>query len=318
MRPTTSSTWRCASGRRAVRSRRRGRAWPPRRGIAGCARCWAGLLLIGAASCFRRRCSSRTDWWRSGVGAAPTALSESGFGAGARRAADAARRRAVESRRRAAGVTDLYFVGFAGDARDDDFRKDVLAAQRVMDERWDTRGRSIVLIEQPGDAARHADGDGHEPARDAERDRRRDRCRRGRRDGVSRGPAAAATARSQPTLPPLELVPLIARGAADAARRGRHRVADRRRVGVPWRTPSSRRSRTDTTIVLAARRRRRGVQRAQRDATRFGDALFATRSRMPSRCARRSRQRRRAVAAGSGGEPPASRSCTLGRRSRTS
>ena len=28
------------------------------------------------------------------------------------------------------GVTDLYFVGFAGDARDDVFRKDVQAARR--------------------------------------------------------------------------------------------------------------------------------------------------------------------------------------------
>jgi len=46
-------------------------------------------------------------------------------------------------------VTDLYFVGFAGDAREDVFRKDVLAAQRVMDERWGTEGRSLVLINNP-------------------------------------------------------------------------------------------------------------------------------------------------------------------------
>jgi hypothetical protein len=43
------------------------------------------------------------------------------------------------------GVTDLYFVGFAGDARDAGYLADVNSAQRVMDERWDTRGRSIVL-----------------------------------------------------------------------------------------------------------------------------------------------------------------------------
>jgi hypothetical protein len=46
-------------------------------------------------------------------------------------------------------VTDLYFVGFAGDAREDVFRKDVLAAQKVMDERWGTDGRSIALINNP-------------------------------------------------------------------------------------------------------------------------------------------------------------------------
>lgn len=34
-----------------------------------------------------------------------------------------------------AGVTDLYFVGVAGDATGDAFREDVEAAQRVMDER---------------------------------------------------------------------------------------------------------------------------------------------------------------------------------------
>ena len=46
-------------------------------------------------------------------------------------------------------VTDLYFVGFAGDAHEDVFRKDVQAAKRVMDERWGTDGRSIVLINNP-------------------------------------------------------------------------------------------------------------------------------------------------------------------------
>jgi hypothetical protein len=46
-------------------------------------------------------------------------------------------------------VADLYFVGFAGDAREDVFRKDVLAAQKVMDERWGTEGRSLALINNP-------------------------------------------------------------------------------------------------------------------------------------------------------------------------
>ncbi len=47
------------------------------------------------------------------------------------------------------GLTDLYFVGFAGDAREDVFRKDVQAAQRMMDERWGTEGRSLALINNP-------------------------------------------------------------------------------------------------------------------------------------------------------------------------
>ena len=47
------------------------------------------------------------------------------------------------------GSADLYFVGFAGDGREDVFRKDVQAARRVMDERWSTSGRSLALINNP-------------------------------------------------------------------------------------------------------------------------------------------------------------------------
>jgi hypothetical protein len=47
------------------------------------------------------------------------------------------------------GVTDLYFVGFAPYGTQDVFRKDVEAAQKVMDERWGTARRSIVLINNP-------------------------------------------------------------------------------------------------------------------------------------------------------------------------
>ena len=47
------------------------------------------------------------------------------------------------------GVTDLYFVGFAPYGAQDVFRRDVEAAQHVMDERWGTSGRSIVLVNNP-------------------------------------------------------------------------------------------------------------------------------------------------------------------------
>ena len=43
------------------------------------------------------------------------------------------------------GITDLYFVGFDADAREPALREDIVQAQHVMDERWDTRGRSVVL-----------------------------------------------------------------------------------------------------------------------------------------------------------------------------
>jgi hypothetical protein len=47
------------------------------------------------------------------------------------------------------GVTDLYFVGFAPDATEDVFRKDIVAARDLFDERFDTEGRSVALINSP-------------------------------------------------------------------------------------------------------------------------------------------------------------------------
>jgi hypothetical protein len=45
-----------------------------------------------------------------------------------------------------AGVADLYFVGFAGDGRQDVFMNEVLYVRDLMDDRFDTRGRSVALI----------------------------------------------------------------------------------------------------------------------------------------------------------------------------
>ncbi|HKK07223.1 MAG TPA: C13 family peptidase [Gammaproteobacteria bacterium] len=44
------------------------------------------------------------------------------------------------------GVADMYFVGFAGYARQDVFRKEVEYTRRLFDKRFDTRGRSVMLI----------------------------------------------------------------------------------------------------------------------------------------------------------------------------
>jgi len=53
------------------------------------------------------------------------------------------------------GRADLYFVGFAPDSRRDGFRLDVEAAQQVMDERWDTGNRSLVLANNAATVAQH-------------------------------------------------------------------------------------------------------------------------------------------------------------------
>jgi hypothetical protein len=47
------------------------------------------------------------------------------------------------------GVTDLYFVGFAPFAGEDVFRKDMELARDLFDQRFDTEGRSIVLLNNP-------------------------------------------------------------------------------------------------------------------------------------------------------------------------
>ncbi len=50
------------------------------------------------------------------------------------------------------GITDLYFVGAAGWSGQDVFAREVRSARKLFDERFDTRGRSIVLAnEKAGD-----------------------------------------------------------------------------------------------------------------------------------------------------------------------
>ncbi|VAX01969.1 hypothetical protein MNBD_GAMMA22-2585 [hydrothermal vent metagenome] len=44
------------------------------------------------------------------------------------------------------GISDIYFVGFAGYANEDVFMKEVLYAKKMFDDTYDTKGRSIALI----------------------------------------------------------------------------------------------------------------------------------------------------------------------------
>jgi hypothetical protein len=43
------------------------------------------------------------------------------------------------------GIVDLYFVAFAGDSSQDVFLREVRSARELLDERFDTAGRSVVL-----------------------------------------------------------------------------------------------------------------------------------------------------------------------------
>jgi hypothetical protein len=47
------------------------------------------------------------------------------------------------------GVTDLYFVGFAGWARQDVFFREVRSVKALFDDRFDTKDRSVALINNP-------------------------------------------------------------------------------------------------------------------------------------------------------------------------
>jgi hypothetical protein len=51
------------------------------------------------------------------------------------------------------GVVDLYFVAFAGTSTQDVFMKEARSAQALFDRRFDTRGRSLLLVNNPATVA---------------------------------------------------------------------------------------------------------------------------------------------------------------------
>ena len=91
-----------------------------------------------------------TSWWSSDA----TQAGDTGYPSPASEEALAAQPRLLDKaltdlEDQRPGVTDLYFVGFAPDAAEDVFRKDVVAARELFDERFDTDGRSVELINNP-------------------------------------------------------------------------------------------------------------------------------------------------------------------------
>ncbi|KQQ81585.1 peptidase C13 [Xanthomonas sp. Leaf131] len=53
------------------------------------------------------------------------------------------------------GVTDLFVVGFAGDASDDVFRNETLYLKQLFDQRFDARGRVVTLVNNPDNLGEH-------------------------------------------------------------------------------------------------------------------------------------------------------------------
>ena len=114
-------------------------------------RALAGGVLLALPLVFSSILMPTVSWWHAGSGTTevdgryPNPASEPVLAAQQSLLDDALS--SLEDAR--AGQPDLYFVGFAGDARDDAYRADVLAAQKTMDERWDTGDRSIALVNAP-------------------------------------------------------------------------------------------------------------------------------------------------------------------------
>ncbi len=109
----------------------------------------AGLLL-GAPIWFANALAPNAPWWnddgpRTSAGGGMNAGSEAVLatqGFILNQALDALQQERP-------GRADLYFVGFAPDGRDDAYRSDAEAAQKVMDTRWGTAGRSVLLLNNP-------------------------------------------------------------------------------------------------------------------------------------------------------------------------
>jgi hypothetical protein len=136
--------WMLIIAMRAVRvatdpARPRQRAWA----IAG------GLMLI-APFWFAPLLGPLEPWWREVDTMPADANAVSPASEAVLAAQDFMMDRALDSLDdERAGTTDLYFVGFAPDARKPGVVADIDGAQRAMDERWDTHGRSVVLMNSP-------------------------------------------------------------------------------------------------------------------------------------------------------------------------
>ena len=105
------------------------------------------LLLIGVPLSIW----ANQPWWRESSGAP---IEETGYVNPASEAALAAQQTLLDDalddlEDERPRVTDLYFIGFAPYAREDVFRKDMEVARQLFDDRFDTDGRSLVLINNP-------------------------------------------------------------------------------------------------------------------------------------------------------------------------
>ena len=114
----------------------------------------AGGLLLIAPFWFAPLLGPLEPWWREIDASVPDPGAISPASEAVLAAQDFMVDRALDQlEEERPGVSDLYFVAFAPDARRAGFVADVDAAQRTMDERWDTHGRSVVMLNSPATVA---------------------------------------------------------------------------------------------------------------------------------------------------------------------
>ena len=115
------------------------------------ARSLAAAVLLASPLWFADALLPGEGWWRASPQVAsrdaryPSPASEAALAAQPQLLADAIDD--LDDER--PGMTDLYFVGFAPYAAEDVFRKDMEVARDLFDDRFDTDGRSIVLLNNP-------------------------------------------------------------------------------------------------------------------------------------------------------------------------
>lgn len=115
-------------------------------------RAWAfgGGLLLVAPVWFPQVMGPLTPWWREVDALAAAAGPVNPASEPALAAQQFLMDRALDALDdEQPGLTDLYFVGFAPDARRSGFAVDAELAKHTMDERWNTRGRSVLLVNSP-------------------------------------------------------------------------------------------------------------------------------------------------------------------------
>ena len=268
-RPRRPASGSCRCSCAACRRARAGASLRPLRALVG------GLLLA-APICFAGCIAPIEPWFAPASRGAPTrairARRRSRCSPRRRELLERRARRSLEDQR--PGVADLYFVGVRADGARGRVPQGRRGGAHVMDERWGTDGPLDRARQQPAHAADHAVRDGHQPARDAERDRRGHRRRRRRRDALPREPRHARNRRSTARSRRSSSCDHAGAGCAAARRRG-HQVADRRRVGVLLRRLRRRARRRPH----ARRHRRAGGPHAfgcdgRTPPTFFGDAFF--------------------------------------------